>query len=297
MPVRLLNWGLTTVHGQRIDKVQNTTKLRQLVKKIVPLYWLVGYVRYLDFKRRLRSANLAHKLGAGLTTVPPMLRYRVHGALDEQSYVEVGRFIASCLAQYSQTQGIVLNDSTILDFACGPGRVAVELKKLIPTCNLYGSDIDREAIAWVQKHLVGLGEFTTNERYPPTRYATGTFDVIYSISLFTHLDEPLQNLWLAELARILKPGGTLLITIHGNFARTSCTPDELKELDRNGIAYRVDRKGRFKLDGLPDYYQTTFHTRAYVARVWSDFFDVMEHLQGGLGQHQDLVILRRRHST
>ena len=277
--------------------MQNAIKLRQFVKKIGPLYWLVGYVRYLDFKRRLRVANRAHRRGASPTTVPPMLRYRVHGALDEQSYVEVGSFIASCLAQYSKTQGIVLNDSTILDFACGPGRVAVELKKLIPTCHLYGSDIDKEAIAWAQKHLAGLGEFTTNERYPPTQYPTNTFDVIYSISLFTHLDESSQNLWLAELARILKPGGTLLTTIHGDFARASCTPVELKKLNRNGMAFRVDRKGRFKLDGLPDFYQTTFHTRAYVARVWSKFFDVVEHIDGGLGQHQDLVILKRRHAS
>ena len=223
-----------------------------------------------------------------------MLRYRVHGALDESSYTLVGRAIASCLVQCLQSRAIATNDSAILDFACGPGRVAVELKKLIPACRLYGSDLDNEAIAWAQSHLADVGEFATNEVIPPTRYASNAFDVIYSISLFTHLDEPTQNLWLAELARMLKPGGTLLTTIHGTFARASCTTDELTQLDRNGIAFRVDRKGRFKLDGLPDFYQTTFHTRAYIAREWDKFFEVVDHIAGGLDQHQDLVILRRR---
>lgn len=274
--------------------MQVTMKLREIAKKIAPLYWLAGYVRHLRFTRSLRTANLAYACQVSPPIPPPMLRYRVHGALDESSYIDVGKSIASCLVHCLDSHAIDANDSTILDFACGPGRVAVEFKRLNPSCRLAGSDIDKEAIAWARVHLIESADFTTNEPVPPTRHANGNFDIIYSISLFTHLDEPLQKLWLAELARILKPGGTLLTTIHGNFARASCTQDELKELDRNGIAFRVDRKGRFKLDGLPDFYQTTFHTRAYVAKVWSEFFEVVDHLEGGLGQHQDLVVLRRR---
>ena len=208
--------------------------------------------------------------------------------------MEVGRSIALTLVQSFQAQGTVAHTATILDFGCGPGRVAVELKKLIPSCHLFGSDIDREAIGWAQEHLVGAADFASNEPRPPTRYASNTFDVIYSISLFTHLDEASQNLWLAEMARVLKPGGTLLTTIHGEFARASCSLEELKALDRTGIVFRVDRKGRFKLDGLPDFYQTTFHTQAYVEKAWSVFFEVVDHIQDGLGRHQDFVILRRR---
>ena len=290
--------GLPHLKGDRrhpsINIVHKTTSLREFAKRIGPLYWLAGYVNYRKFLSSLQAENLAYARHANPTIPPPMLRYRVHGALDETSYGEAGSAIASCLLQCLQSQGVVANDSLILDFACGPGRVAVELKKRLSTCRLYGSDIDKEAIAWAQKHLAGYGDFATNDVAPPTRYASDTFDVIYSISLFTHLDERLQLLWLEELARILKPKGTLLTTIHGTFARASCTPDELNELDRKGIAFRVDRKGRFKLDGLPDFYQTTFHTPAYVASVWGEYFEVIDHIEGGLGQHQDLVVLRRR---
>ena len=242
----------------------------------------------------MQAENLAYARHASPTIPPPMLRYRVHGALDETSYREAGKAIASCLLQCLQSQGVVANDCLILDFACGPGRIAVELKRHLSTCRFYGSDIDREAIAWAQKHLIGYGDFATNDVAPPTRYANDTFDVIYSVSLFTHLDERLQLQWLEELARILKPKGTLLTTIHGKFARASCTANELNELDRKGVAFRVDRKGLFKLDGLPDFYQTTFHTPAYVASVCGKYFEVIDHIEGGLGQHQDLVVLRRR---
>ena len=60
-----------------------------------------------------------------------------------------------------------------------------------------------------------------------------------------------------------------------------------------GFAYRIDRTGRFKLDGLYDSYQTTFHTREYVERSWSRGFEVAEYTEAGLIGHQDLVILRR----
>ena len=274
--------------------MKNTGRLRRFAKEVWPLYWLAGYVKYLKFRRALRIANQAHVLEDNPTLPPPHLKYRVHGAFGKSGFMEVGRSIASTLVQSFQAQGVVVHTAAILDFGCGPGRVAVELKKLFPSCHLFGSDIDREAIAWAQEHLVGVADFESNEPCPPTRYASNTFDVIYSISLFTHLDEASQNLWLAEMARVLKPGGTLLTTIHGEFARASCSPEELNALDRTGIVFRVDRKGRFKLDGLPDFYQTTFHTQAYVERAWSVFFEVVAHIQGGLGRHQDLVILRCR---
>jgi ubiquinone/menaquinone biosynthesis C-methylase UbiE len=222
-----------------------------------------------------------------------MLRYRVNGTLDEATYLHFGRYIASQLVQCLSAHGVALDNATLLDFACGPGRVATEVKALVPSCRLHGSDIDRDAIGWAQEHLRHVGNFAVNDPTPPTRYPGAFFDVVYSVSLFTHLDERSQEGWLEELARILKPGGVLIVTTHGKFALESCTDAELDELGRRGIVYRVGRKGRFKLDGLPDFYQTTFHTREYVSRAWSRHFDVVDHIEGGLGGHQDLVLLRR----
>jgi 2-polyprenyl-3-methyl-5-hydroxy-6-metoxy-1,4-benzoquinol methylase len=274
--------------------VHKRSKLRQIAKKIWPLYWFAGLARYVRFTMNLRKENRAYALQMNPVSPPPMFRYRVHGALGETGYVEVGKFIAACITKCLENHGVAFENSTILDFACGPGRIASELKKIVPSCHLYGSDIDREAIHWAQKYLPCVANFTTNEPSPPTQYADDHFDVIYNISLFTHLDETSQNVWLAELARILKPHGTLVTTIHGRFTLASCTANELKELNDRGIMYRIGRKGRFKLDGLPDFYQTTFHTREYIARVWSRFFEVVDHIEGGLGGSHDLVVLRRR---
>lgn len=266
--------------------------LRDAAKRMRPLHWLAGFVRYVAFSRELRQANRLHDLGLSALP-PPLLRYRVHGALDAASYVFVGRLVAQTLFDALGRAGVEWKDAAVLDFACGPGRVATELKKLAPACRLHGSDIDGEAIGWARKHLAHVGTFETNDALPPTRYRDGEFDAIYSVSLFTHLDERAQDLWLAELARILKPGGTFVTTVHGRFAMESCSDAERRELAQKGIAYRVDRKGRFKLDGLPDFYQTTFHTREYIARKWAAAFDLVDYAEGGLAGHQDLVVLRK----
>ena len=222
-----------------------------------------------------------------------MLRFRVHGALDEASYAEAGRVVGSQIVEALTRHGVGLEGSTILDFACGPGRVAGEVKKRTASCRLHGSDIDPEAVEWANRHLREVGSFSVNPSLPPTAYQDAFFDIIYTVSLFTHLPEDAQIAWLAELARLVKPGGWVLATVHGKFTRASCTHEEMERLRERGIVYRMDRRGRFKLDGLPDSYQTTFHTREYVERVWTRWFHLAEYVEGGLGQHQDLVVLRR----
>ena len=39
--------------------------------------------------------------------------------------------------------------------------------------------------------------------------------MVYSLALFTHLSEQTGRHWLAELVRVLRPGGLLLFTVHG----------------------------------------------------------------------------------
>ena len=273
--------------------MQTPQKLRTLAKNIGPLYWLVGLMRYVAFAVRLRIETRKH-ISTNSALPPPMLRYRVHGALDEESYVLVGKRVAKTIFDNAFERGVSWNGLSVLDFACGPGRVATELKKLGPTCSFRGSDIDREAIDWAQAHLSHVGVFQANAAMPPTDFLDDQFDVIYCISLFTHLDEKAQDSWLEELERILKPGGTFIATVHGRFTTQSCTSDELRQLEVNGIAFRVDRRGRFKLDGLPDFYQTTFHTRDYIGRRWGLVFDIVDYLEGGLGGHQDVVVMRRK---
>ena len=43
-------------------------------------------------------------------------------------------------------------------------------------------------------------------------YPDDSFDVVYACSVFSHLPETLHLLWLAEIRRVLRPGGVLVAT-------------------------------------------------------------------------------------
>jgi hypothetical protein len=42
---------------------------------------------------------------------------------------------------------------------------------------------------------------------------------------------------------------------------------------------------------LPDFYQSAYHTEAYVRRGFSRYFSVLEYAPRGLNHHQDMVVL------
>ena len=68
----------------------------------------------------------------------------------------------------------------------------------------HGVDVDAEAILWYKTHLQ-RGYFLATAPNPPLPYPAEHFDVAYCLSVFTHLNESMQDAWLAELNRILKP--------------------------------------------------------------------------------------------
>ena len=112
--------------------------------------------------------------------------------------------------------------------------------------------------------------------------------------MFTHLNESFQNAWLAELLRVARPGAILILTVHGESLAGSLAASERATLDADGILFCKGATGRLKLDGLPDFYQCTFHTRAYIDATWSKHFDIIGYVEGAIVGNQDAVLLRKR---
>jgi len=267
--------------------------IRTAVRAIPGTFWLAGLVRYFMFSRVLAQAEHQYE-SSSADVPPPRLRFRVHGALDTESYRAIGQSTAGVLTDAFRRHGISMAGLRVLDFGCGPGRVAAEFKPANPECELFGTDIDEEAIAWTSARLSTLATFCVNGAMPRLPFLDRTFDAAYTVSVFTHLDESSQFAWLQELARVVRPRGTVIATVHGACAQKGCSDHEKRQLARRGFAYRVGHKGRFKLDGLPDSYQTSFHTRGYVKATWSRWFELIEHMEGGLHGHQDVIVLRVR---
>ncbi|MDV7395980.1 class I SAM-dependent methyltransferase, partial [Arthrospira platensis SPKY1] len=118
-----------------------------------------------------------------------------------------------------------LHGKRILDWGCGPARIVRHLPGLLPDSEIHGTDYNPNTIAWCKANIKGV-QFEKNELDPPTVYPDKHFDLIYGISIFTHLSEPRHFSWFDELMRIAKPGAVILLTTHGNLYKRVLTDAE-----------------------------------------------------------------------
>jgi 2-polyprenyl-3-methyl-5-hydroxy-6-metoxy-1,4-benzoquinol methylase len=140
--------------------------------------------------------------------------------LDVYAFLEIGRRCAADIVSVLKQDGIEIDElEAILDFGCGCGRITRHFHSL-KQAKVYGTDYNRRLIDWCRQALP-FAEFEINQLQPPLIYRDAQFDFIYAYSVFTHLPEALQVAWLAELSRILKPGGHIILTTLGaEYSRT-----------------------------------------------------------------------------
>jgi len=179
--------------------------------------------------------------------------------------------------------------ASVLDWGCGCGRALRYLLEDVPASHVHGCDIDADAIAWMTQSIAGPS-FTRIAPLPPTRYADQSFDLVYGISIFTHLNEATQIQWLGELRRITKPGGIVAVSVLGE----SFASGELQDAMRDkGFADVISgQSGTFAAYSSADYYRVTYHSSRYIAAQWSQYFEILELIPQGINAHQDLVIMR-----
>ena len=223
------------------------------------------------------------------------------GGEDKAAFFESGRQSVRDVEAVLALLGRRLDSyGEILDFGCGCGRILIHLERLAATSTVHGCDIDARAIRWAQANLP-WARFTTNQPRPPLDYPDATFDLVYNHSVFTHLDEDDQDAWLAELRRVTKPGGTLLLSVHGekplaDFEAGSRNaggdPGPVRaDVERRGIAFI--QHDSFTGGPLGDAYHSTFHAPWYVLEHWSRFFTVKAYVPCGSLGFQDFVLLER----
>jgi SAM-dependent methyltransferase len=218
-------------------------------------------------------------------------RTRVHGNDSEFTFNLEGYSTAiklDALAQRFAGQPLA-GLGPVLDWGCGCGRVGRFVAR--NGADLYGVDIDADNVAWCAEHLDG--RFATIAPEPPTAFADDFFGAIYGISVFTHLTQDYEALWLAELHRIAKPGGLLLLSTLGNVAAAR---ENLLEHVMSHPSGFVDHGRNPGIDSVTQgsaYYRNVFHQSDYIKRVWGKYFEILAIEEGVVGNYQDLVVARK----
>ena len=223
----------------------------------------------------------------GLPVPPPQLIVRVAGTADVGWFLEGGRLAAESVQESVARHGRRVEElGALLDFGCGCGRVTRHWVDLGRTA-VHGADANEHAIAWCRANLP-FARFGSNGLAPPLGHGDESFDLVYALSVFTHLPEDLQHAWVRELTRLLRPGGFLLLTTHGERYAERLTPAERATFDGGGLVVRWP-------EGAGTNLCSAFHPSSYVKERLAAGLEVAELVpEGAKGNpHQDLYLLRK----
>jgi SAM-dependent methyltransferase len=239
----------------------------------------------------------AHQIGP---LPPTALRARVAGTEDEHFFNGSGQLTVHEWMRALSCFNVTIDQfDTVVDFGCGCGRALRHLEtKLTPHQRLIGMDVDQEAIDWLSANYPKISAIALKP-LPPTPLDDASVDLVLSHSVFTHLPEHIQFLWLDELARILKPGRGLITSIHGTKVIDEVVPTLgagskafLEEINNRGFFYSPSKAPAEA--SLPEYYGSAFHTIKYICERWTTKFNLIGWLPVFALRHQDVLVLQKK---
>lgn len=267
--------------------------LKRLARRVLPRRarsWLRRQIREVPHRLHDFGPDLRERLsraGEGPPLPPAALRRRVGLTSSRDEFLTLGRNLSrDLLSAFAEVRRPGESFTRWLDFGCGSGRVARFLIEA-GVGEISGVDIDRPAVRWARRHL-GPG-FQAIEPRPPLPFADAAFDVVYAVSVFTHLNEEKQLDWLRELHRVLRPGGLLIASTHHEslaWTRPDLTAAQKEKLAADGFLFAAG-DGPFNDD-------SAFHTLPYLERVWGGLFEQKMYRQHGLIGYQDLSVWASR---
>jgi SAM-dependent methyltransferase len=197
-------------------------------------------------------------------------------------------------------EGWSFEGKSVLDFGCGAGRSLRHFVAEARVAEIHGCEIDAPSVAWLEANLSPPFHVFRNEEAPPLPLEGDSFDLIWAISVFTHLTDYWAG-WLVELHRLLRNGGLLIATILGPELADESHPavpdpradDESSPADRVGMNVVHFDRG-WDLGG-----PATFHSAWWIREHWGRAFDIVELREDGFlalprWRGQGVVLLAKR---
>ena len=138
----------------------------------------------------------------------------------------------------------------VLEIGCGPGGLVLRAQRMHPDAEIVGLDPDPLALARARRKAerAGLPVRFDQGKAGELPYPDESFDRVLSSFMFHHLDDAEKRRALAEVRRVLRPGGELhLVDVaghhHGRFGRRMQRSEHLRDNAGDGIPDRMRDAG------------------------------------------------------
>jgi len=226
-----------------INNIKNNMmkKLGMSILRKLRLIKLADKIRfYILFIKTFKSRRDFKRINPDVKLPPAFYLYETFN-IDYNSYhiksIDTAKWLSSLFSKYKSLENL-----KVLDWGCGPGRVIRHLPNFMgESCQFYGTDYNKKYIKWCRKNITNV-TFSFNQLYPPLPFENKTFDIIYGISIFTHLSLKMHFEWFNELMRILKPNGIILITLQSNAFIDKLTSEEKVIYEKGDLVVRSRTK-------------------------------------------------------
>ncbi|KQO73199.1 hypothetical protein ASF20_15860 [Methylobacterium sp. Leaf88] len=187
------------------------------------------------------------------------------------------------------------------EIGAASGRVVRHLARQKAFKEIWAFDINWRHIVWMERYLPSSIIPVQTSSVPTLPLADASVDVFSAWSVFSHI-ETFELQWLAEIRRVLKPGGIALLSIvtENQIARMDESwpmyvpltthprwspqfADELKEQGKITLRWHNDRS----------YASNVVYSTDYIRRMWSRMFEIVEY-QEQYPDYQDMIVLKKR---
>ena len=262
---------------------------------IKDIFYKIKLVSVLDFllyqvsrsRNRKKNSNFRKK-NPGLLIPPDYYLYETY-KLDYEEFFKDGKCTAKEIIEWTKKY-FQEPPKKILDWGCGVSRVVMHIDKFTDTgSTIFACDINEQMILFNKKSYKNIS-YSLISYKPPTNYENEYFDLIYGLSIFTHVEAGLQENWIKELFRILKNNGIFLFTTQGRFFYSKLLQKEKRLFNKYGVFSKTYQQKGHRM-------MSTYNSPAILRKIFEKYFEILEFHNGEIDQTktggQDLWIVKK----
>lgn len=165
------------------------------------------------FVTEASADDLAKPLSERIPPTPLRHNYGYKdGKWSDDLYLRSGFSDTRTIRALLNEDGFSLDGERIMEFGCSGGRLLRHFEAEAHKAEAWGVDLHSAAIHWAQAHLSPPFNFVLTTTAPHLPFEDNYFGFIFAGSVWTHIGE-LDDAWLLEIRRVLRPGGRAYITI------------------------------------------------------------------------------------